>query len=735
LTTIPQLFILQYGCDVDVAASNQSPMSFPNRLCQIAAMPWPLSQDFNEAVQDPRLCFADDELRAGAVVTNALGLPMPRSGNFADVYELRSVAGDRRWAVKCFTRPIAGQRERYAAVSDQLRQARLRFTVHFQYLEQGIRVAGRWYPILKMDWVDGLLLNEFVRNFLDRPAMLEALANRWVKLARRLRNAGIAHGDLQHGNVLLVPGRDEKHLALKLIDYDGMYVPALADVPSGELGHPSYQHPQRLREATYNADVDRFPLLVIYTAIRALTVGGRSLWERFDNGDNLLFCRQDFEAPTRSALFAELLKSDDPTVRFLAETLIDAARSPLEQVPPLDELAAGRRLKDTVIGGWLLAPAMVPAQRAAVAATPVAAAAPVATSSGGKASIRARWVLIVTVGFAAGAMTLLLAGGIGVLVAMATRSPSAEYGAITQVQKIQMMSPAMADGKAHAKKGTQPELKELNAPAAFKPASNDAKLPAAAKPEPKLRPDQVGNTKPWAALAQTFTNSVGMEFVLIPAGTSWLGGGGGKPGEKEVEIPRDFYLGKYLVTQEQWRAVMGINPSHFNAVPGVPSQDQKRFPVESVSWADAQVFLARLNQRDRRAGWVYRLPTEVEWEYACRGGPMSDKADVAFDYYLSEPTNKLAPTQANFEHGNGSLKRPCKVGSYSSNRLGLYDMHGNVWQWCHDSPMKWEALRILRGGSWTAEAVECSAANRSISPPFVRDNGTGLRLARVPAGE
>ncbi|HLZ72539.1 MAG TPA: hypothetical protein VKV26_21750, partial [Dehalococcoidia bacterium] len=106
-------------------------------------MPWPLSQDYNEAVQDPRLCFADDELRAAQVATNALGLPMPRSGNFADVYELRSASGDRRWAVKCFTRPAPGQRERYAAISEHLRQARLRFTVEFQYLEQGIRVAGQ----------------------------------------------------------------------------------------------------------------------------------------------------------------------------------------------------------------------------------------------------------------------------------------------------------------------------------------------------------------------------------------------------------------------------------------------------------------------------------------------------------------------------------------------------------------------------------------------------------------
>src|SRR5215475_3827400 len=115
---------------------------------------WPLSQDYNEAVQNPVHSFADPDLHGGEVVTNALGLPMPRSGNFADVYEIRSPAGDRRWAVKCFTRAVPGQRERYAAISAHLRQSRLPFTVDFEYLETGIRVGGQWYPVLKMDWVE-----------------------------------------------------------------------------------------------------------------------------------------------------------------------------------------------------------------------------------------------------------------------------------------------------------------------------------------------------------------------------------------------------------------------------------------------------------------------------------------------------------------------------------------------------------------------------------------------------
>src|SRR5439155_15642980 len=112
-------------------------------------MAWPLSQDYNEAIQSPATNFADADLRRGTAVVNTLGLPMPFSGNFADVYEVDCPDGGR-WAVKCFTREVLGLRERYQEISRHLRQARLSFTVDFTYLDQGIRVGGQWYPVLKM---------------------------------------------------------------------------------------------------------------------------------------------------------------------------------------------------------------------------------------------------------------------------------------------------------------------------------------------------------------------------------------------------------------------------------------------------------------------------------------------------------------------------------------------------------------------------------------------------------
>ncbi len=305
-------------------------------------MGWPLSQEYNEAVQNPRTAFGDPELKAGEIVPGPLGIPMPRSGNFADVYQFRANDG-QMWALKCFTRPAAGLRERYLKIDAHLRAARLPFTVGFQFLPDGVRIRGLWYPILKMEWVEGQTLNEFVRQNIENAGQLKALLGLWVRLCKRLRDSQMAHADLQHGNVLLVPGMSAKKLKLRLIDYDGMFVPALARSPSGEVGHPAYQHPLRLQKGFYTGDVDRFPHLVIGCALRALAVAGKPLWDRFDNGDNMLFREADLADPAKSQLFRALWELDDPTVTNLLSLLIVCASRPIEQTPWLDEILEGEK--------------------------------------------------------------------------------------------------------------------------------------------------------------------------------------------------------------------------------------------------------------------------------------------------------------------------------------------------------------------------------------------------------
>lgn len=233
---------------------------------------------------------------------------------------------------------------------------------------------------------------------------------------------------------------------------------------------------------------------------------------------------------------------------------------------------------------------------------------------------------------------------------------------------------------------------------------------------------------------------MGMEFVRVPAGKSWLGGGGDTPGMEQARAPNDFYLGKFEVTQGEWEQVMGNNPSHFSRtgagqdiVKNIPLDKLRQLPVESVSWDECQEFLSRLNASMQEKGWTYRLPTETEWEYACRAGPMTDQATSAFDYYFGEPTNQLSEDQANFDFV-GCLRRTREVGSYQPNRLGLHDMHGNIHEWCNDLDKTGGkvAHRMIRGGGWSHGVQRCRAAGRFGLPPTDQFPDLGLRLARVP---
>jgi formylglycine-generating enzyme required for sulfatase activity len=242
-----------------------------------------------------------------------------------------------------------------------------------------------------------------------------------------------------------------------------------------------------------------------------------------------------------------------------------------------------------------------------------------------------------------------------------------------------------------------------------------------------------------------------MKFVKVPKGTFWMGGGSTNPPTKQVDIKEDFELAAYTVTQEQWQALMGNNPSWFSRdgagkdkVKDVADADLKRFPVEQVSWDDVQEFLKKLNAREQGKGWLYRLPSEAEWEYACRNAATT-KEDCSFDFYFDKPTNDLSSKQANFNGdtpaGNAekgpNLGRPTKVGSYPPNKLGLYDMHGNVWQWCADRVNAKERWRLRRGGSWPRGGPDCTAAARNTGAQsggeFYRV--VGFRLARVPSGK
>jgi formylglycine-generating enzyme required for sulfatase activity len=239
---------------------------------------------------------------------------------------------------------------------------------------------------------------------------------------------------------------------------------------------------------------------------------------------------------------------------------------------------------------------------------------------------------------------------------------------------------------------------------------------------------------------------LGMKFVPLPKATFYMGWNGEKGSARKTEIKEDFEIAVHTVTQGQWQAVMGNNPSWYSRdgerkekVKHIRDEDLKQFPVEMVSWEDAQAFIKTLNEREKGSGYLYRLPMEAEWEYACRGGATSEE-ECSFHFYFDKPTNDLSSKQANFDgdYPDGKaekgprLERPSRVGSYGRNKLGLYDMHGDVWQWCEDLYDPKGSARIVRGGCWRYDGSLCRAAYRGWSEPSDRNIVIGFRLARVP---
>lgn len=254
-------------------------------------------------------------------------------------------------------------------------------------------------------------------------------------------------------------------------------------------------------------------------------------------------------------------------------------------------------------------------------------------------------------------------------------------------------------------------------------------------------------------LLSSFTNTIGIEFQLIPAGAFAMGSPEDELTRRSNEGPvhsvrvNAFCMACTPVTQQQYAMVCRMNPSYFTATGeghrAVEGLDTGAFPVENVSWEEATAYCLRISSlaEEIAAGRSYRLPTEAEWEYACRAG--SQTAFAAGESFSSHDANihGLYPCQSTVI--GPTLNRTTAVKSYPPNAFGLYDMHGNVWEWCHDyydtnyyihSPLENPAgptsgvARVLRGGSWTCYSRFCRSAYRCRCEPDISYYDQGFRV-------
>jgi hypothetical protein len=293
---------------------------------------YPSFNEYQAVVQNPELCFSYPELKAGQVETDLWGLPRVRSGGFALTYKI-STRG-RSLAVRCFHKHVPDRTSRYAAISQFLASAPSDVLIATRFVPNGIRVSDTWYPITWMDWVEGETLEAFlVRRGGERETLLK-LAAEFSRVVAELERLEMAHGDLSHRNILV---RDGKMI---LVDYDGMYVPALKGRKSCELGNPHFQHPGRV-ESQFDARLDRFSMIVIFLALTALASNPKLL-DRYGGGEGLLFQRQDFLNPYGSKLLQEI--EAIPGLGHLAAQFRRICTSNAAHVPRLTDFLEARPL-------------------------------------------------------------------------------------------------------------------------------------------------------------------------------------------------------------------------------------------------------------------------------------------------------------------------------------------------------------------------------------------------------
>ncbi len=297
---------------------------------------FPSLEQYNQAFSAHSTLLADPELRSGTLAKSGLGLPLAISGGFALTYTISTSRG--KFAVRCFHRESKGLERRYAAISKKLASLRSPYFLDFQFQPQGIRVDGAPYPIVKMAWASGTTLGEFLENNLRNPAALGRLADSLAQLAAYLQKQGIAHGDLQSGNLMV--GRDGSNV--QLIDYDGMFVEEIRDLGSAELGHVNFQHPQRKSINPFDASLDRFSLIALSLSIRALQADS-SLWNKTNSeADAIVFRANDYLDPASSTAFS--LLSKNASLASQVKNFAAICKSPMAKAPDLADFLAGRNI-------------------------------------------------------------------------------------------------------------------------------------------------------------------------------------------------------------------------------------------------------------------------------------------------------------------------------------------------------------------------------------------------------
>ena len=261
----------------------------------------PTVPSIRTSVENNSTLVLDEHAKNGVFRRDARGRLIAYAGGFSVVFPYETSSGEK-WVFRCWHSEVSNSRKRYEIISEAIKNSNLDFLCGFEYVDEGIIVDGVIYPTIRMRWIDGVTMKDYICQNRDSKVILQELADNFLRMTRALHLLSFAHGDLQHGNILV-----DKNHQIYLVDYDSFYCPQLRGEPDNVTGLPDYQHPARKTNKTVSEKLDYFSELVIYMSILAIAEAPYLVAKyRVEDADRLLFSKDDFEDLTNSLVYKDL---------------------------------------------------------------------------------------------------------------------------------------------------------------------------------------------------------------------------------------------------------------------------------------------------------------------------------------------------------------------------------------------------------------------------------------------
>ncbi len=296
---------------------------------------YPSRSDIVTAMRNPHVSFKSNELIGGSIIQKGTRI-VQYSGGYTTVFPFHSQSKNKV-AVRLWIADIGDAKKRSLEISNYLKNLNNSYFAGFKYVDNAILIAGNLHAIVIMDWVEGKTLKEYVNDNISNPSKLLELANGFKNMVEYFHQNEIAHGDLQHGNILI---KDNGELVA--IDYDSMYIKPLDGMNDTIKGLEGYQHPGRQKNKLITPKLDYFSELVIYLSILVYSEYPE-MWQEYYGTEDLLFSKEDLEAPHNSNLIAVLASSNNSKISEITQKLVEQLQIPdILSLSPLEELLIGK---------------------------------------------------------------------------------------------------------------------------------------------------------------------------------------------------------------------------------------------------------------------------------------------------------------------------------------------------------------------------------------------------------